>query len=118
MGGRMATARDFGLAVGRLEPGTLNAITDVPGVMVGHRDVRGEGIFTGVTAVLPHGGDLFRQKVRAAIDVINGFGKSAGLMQIAELGTIETPLLLTNTFGVAACMDALIRRAVAANPEI
>ena len=114
----MATARDFGLVVGRLEPGPHNAITDVPGVAVGHRDVSGEGIFTGVTAVLPHGGDLFRQKVRAAVEVINGFGKSAGLMQIAELGTIETPILLTNTFGVAACVDALIGRAIASNPQI
>jgi D-aminopeptidase len=114
----MAAARDFGLAVRRLEPGPLNAITDVPGVMVGHRDVRAANVFTGVTAVLPHGGDLFRQKVRAAVEVINGFGKSAGLTQIAELGTIETPILLTNTFGVAACVDALIRRAVAANPQI
>lgn len=114
----MTTARDLGLIVGQLPPGPLNAITDVAGVTVGHADVRGEGIATGVTAVLPHGGDLFRSKVRAAVDVINGFGKSAGLMQVAELGTIETPILLTNTFGVAACSEALIRRAIAANPEI
>lgn len=114
----MTTARDFGLIVGQLPCGPLNAITDVPGVTVGHADVRGEGIATGVTAVLPHGGDLFRSKVRGAVDVINGFGKSAGLMQVAELGSIETPILLTNTFAVAACSEALIRRAIAANPEI
>ena len=114
----MTTARDLGLFVGQLPPGPLNAITDVPGVAVGHADVRSEGIATGVTAVLPHGGDLFRSKVRAGVDVINGFGKSAGLMQVAELGAIETPILLTNTFGVAACSEALIRRAIAANPEI
>ena len=115
----MQTARQLGLIPkGRLEPGAVNAITDVPGVAVGHRSLRGEGIFTGVTAVVPHPGDLFRIKPRAAVEVINGFGKSAGLMQVAELGTIETPILLTNTFGVAACTEALIRRAIAANPAI
>jgi D-aminopeptidase len=115
----MQTARELGLMPeGRLEPGPGNAITDVPGIAVGHRSLRGEGIFTGVTAVVPHPGDLFRLKPRAAVEVINGFGKSAGLMQVAELGTIETPILLTNTFGVAACTEALIRRAIAANPAI
>lgn len=115
----MTTARDFGLIPGgRLAAGPGNGITDVPGVAVGHRSLRGEGIFTGVTAILPHPGDPFRLKPRAAVEVINGFGKSAGLMQVAELGTIETPILLTNTFGVAACTEALIRRAVAADPAI
>ena len=115
----MATAREFGLIPGgRLAAGPLNALTDVPGVTVGHRSLRGNGIFTGVTAIVPHPGDLFRLKPRAAVEVINGFGKSAGLMQVAELGTIETPILLTNTFGVAACTEALIRRAIAANPQI
>ncbi len=117
----MGTARELGLIVegaNALPPGTLNAITDVPGVGVGHRTLRGNGIATGVTAILPHGDDPFRVKVRAAVEVINGFGKSAGLVQVAELGTIETPILMTNTFGVAACTEALIRRAVAANPAI
>ncbi|MFQ6162378.1 P1 family peptidase [Sinorhizobium meliloti] len=115
----MKTARELGLIPqGRLEPGPGNAITDVAGVSVGHRSLRGEGLFTGVTAILPHAGDVFRVKTRAAVEVINGFGKSAGLMQVAELGTIETPILLTNTFGVAACTEALVRRAIAANPEI
>ncbi len=115
----MKTARDWGLiGQGRLEPGPGNAITDVPGVAVGHRSLRTEGIFTGVTAIVPHSGDLFRLKPRAAVDIINGFGKSAGLMQVAELGTIETPILLTNTFGVAACTQALIAQAIAANPQI
>lgn len=115
----MKTAREWGLMPeSRLAPGPGNAITDVAGVRVGHRSLRGEGIFTGVTAVVPHPGDLFRLKPRAAVEVINGFGKSAGLMQVAELGTIETPILLTNTFGVAACTEALIRRAIAANPAI
>jgi len=114
----MPTARDFGLDCGLLPPGPLNAITDVEGVAVGHRTLRGDGLATGVTAILPHAGDLFRQKVRAGVEVINGFGKSVGLMQVAELGTVETPILLTNTFSVAACSQALIRRAIAANPEI
>lgn len=115
----MKTAREWGLMPeGRLEPGPGNAITDVAGVAVGHRSLRGDGRFTGVTAVVPHAGDPFRLKPRAAVEVINGFGKSAGLMQVAELGTIETPILLTNTFGVAACTEALIRRAIAANPAI
>ncbi|WP_324764776.1 P1 family peptidase (plasmid) [Sinorhizobium meliloti] len=115
----MKTARELKLIPqGRLEPGPGNAITDVAGVSVGHRSLRGEGLFTGVTAILPHAGDVFRVKPRAAVEVINGFGKSAGLMQVAELGTIETPILLTNTFGVAACTEALVRRAIAANPEI
>lgn len=114
----MGAARDFGLGVGRLAPGLNNAITDVPGVMVGHKTIVADGLATGVTAVLPHDGDLFRSKVRAAVEIINGFGKSAGLMQLAELGTIETPILLTNTFSVASCTEALIKRAIAANPEI
>ena len=115
----MKTARELGLIPqGTLGAGPDNAITDVPGVTVGHHSLRGDGLFTGVTAVVPHQGDLFQLKPRAAVEVINGFGKSAGLMQVAELGTIETPILLTNTFGVAACTEALIRRAIAANPTI
>ena len=115
----MKTAREWGLMPeGRLQPGPGNAITDVAGVAVGHRSLRGEGLFTGVTAIVPHPGDLFRLKPRAAVEVVNGFGKSAGLMQVAELGTIETPILLTNTFGVAACTEALVRCAIAANPAI
>ncbi|WP_274629063.1 P1 family peptidase [Arvimicrobium flavum] len=115
----MKTARELGLMPkSRLTVGPDNAITDVPGVSVGHRSLHADGIFTGVTAIVPHPGDLFRLKPRAAVEVINGFGKSAGLMQVAELGTIETPILLTNTFGVAACTEALIRRAIADNPAI
>ncbi|PVA09838.1 aminopeptidase [Pelagivirga sediminicola] len=102
----------------RFPVGKTNTISDISGVRVGHADIRGEGICTGVTAVLPHDGDLFRQPVPAAVSVLNGFGKSVGLLQLAELGEIETPILLTNTFGVPACTTALIRRAIAANPEI
>ncbi|OCW59500.1 P1 family peptidase [Hoeflea olei] len=117
----MTTARDLHLwsdGPNSLAPGPLNAITDVEGVRVGHHTLSGNGLATGVTAVLPHGDDPFRLKVRAAVEIINGFGKSAGLVQVAELGTIETPLLLTNTFGVSACTEALVRRAIAANPAI
>lgn len=111
-------ARDHGLICGRLPPGPLNAITDVAGVCVGHRTLREGEVLTGFTAVLPHDGDLFREKVRAGVDVINGFGKSAGLMQVAELGQIETPILLGNTFSVAAGIDALVGRGLDANAEI
>ena len=93
-------------------------ITDVPGVRVGHRTlVAGDGC-TGVTAILPQGGDVYRDRPVAASYVLNGFGKSVGLMQIDELGQIETPILLTNTFSVGTCANALIRQAVAANPGI
>lgn len=101
-----------------LPTGPENSIRDVPGVAVGHL-TRDEGaIQTGVTAILPHDGDLFRDPVPAGATVLNGFGKSAGLIQLIELGEIETPILLTNTFGVAAGTEALIRRAIAANPAI
>ena len=111
-------ARDFGLVCGTLLTGELNAITDVPGVMVGHLSMHAGDVLTGVTAILPHGGNLFRTKARAAVEVINGFGKSTGLVQVAELGTIETPILLTNTFAVGTCATALIRAAIEANPDI
>jgi D-aminopeptidase len=114
----MTAARDFGLVCGILPPGKNNAITDVPGVRVGHHTMRDGDINTGVTAILPHDGNLYRRKVLAASDIINGFGKSTGLVQVDELGSLETPILLTNTFGVGACSNALIRRAIAANPDI
>ena len=111
-------ARDFGLIRACLPTGPLNAITDVPGVAVGHHTLCSGDLRTGFTAILPHGGNLYREKVPAAVEVLNGFGKSAGLMQVAELGNIETPILLTNTFAVPVGMTALIRRAIAANPDI
>ncbi|MBA8818507.1 aminopeptidase [Ochrobactrum sp. P6BS-III] len=113
-----ATARDFGIICGIMPTGSKNAITDVPGVRVGHHTLRDGDINTGVTAILPHDGNLYRRKVLAACDVINGFGKSTGLVQIEELGTLETPILLTNTFGVGTCANALIREAIASNPDI
>ncbi|HEX8687952.1 MAG TPA: P1 family peptidase [Pyrinomonadaceae bacterium] len=102
-------ARDIGLRVGVLPPGRLDAITDVGGVRVGHATlIRGEDVRTGVTAVLPHGGNLFREKVPAAVFVGNGFGKLMGSTQVEELGEIETPILLTNTLGVPRAADALV----------
>jgi D-aminopeptidase len=102
-------ARDLGLKVGVIPVGPLNAITDVGGVMVGHTTIiRGENIRTGVTAILPHNGNLFREKVPAAIFVGNGFGKLAGSTQVSELGEIETPILLTSTLSVPRVADSLL----------
>ena len=90
--------RELGYAVGRFAPGALNAIVDVPGVLVGHRTViEGDRLRTGVTAILPHGGNLYEEKVLGGYHAVNAYGKAAGLTQLAELGTIESPLLLTNT---------------------
>ena len=111
-------ARNFGIVTGDMPTGAHNAITDVAGVAFGHCTIRDGDINTGVTAILPHAGNLYRRKVLAACDVINGFGKSVGLVQVEELGTIETPILLTNTFGVGTCANALIRQAIEANPDI
>ncbi len=102
-------ARDIGLQVGVLAPGPLNAITDVAGVAVGHVTlIRGEQVRTGVTAILPHTGNLFREKVPGAVFVGNGFGKLAGSTQVNELGEIETPILLTSTLNVPRVADALL----------
>ena len=102
-------ARDIGLRVGVLPAGKLNAITDVEGVRVGHATlIKGEDVRTGVTAVVPHGGNLFREKVPAAVFVGNGFGKLMGSTQVEELGELETPILLTNTLNVPRVADALV----------
>ena len=103
--------------VGSLQPGVRNAITDVAGVTVGHHTLDENEVQTGVTVVRPHGGNLFRDRVPAAAVVINGFGKSIGLVQVEELGVLETPIALTNTFSVAAVATAQIRQCIAANPE-
>ncbi len=96
-----ARARDLGIVVGTHPTGILNAITDVTGVRVGHTTLhRGKATHTGVTAILPHGGNWFQEKVPAAIVVQNGFGKLVGFTQVAELGQLETPILLTNTLAV------------------
>ncbi len=101
-------ARQLGIAPGVFATGPLNAITDVPGVRVGHVTlVQGSDIRTGVTAILPHAGNLFQEKVPAAIVVGNGFGKLIGLSQVNELGMLETPILLTNTLNVWEAAAAL-----------
>ena len=102
-------ARDLGLKIGILPTGPLNAITDVNGVLVGHTTIiRGDNVRTGVTAILPHGGNLFRDKVPGAVFVGNGFGKLAGSTQVNELGEIETPILLTSTLSVPRVADYLL----------
>jgi D-aminopeptidase len=107
-------ARDLGLAPGVFPPGPLNAITDVAGVRVGHTTiVEGDAVRTGVTAILPHGGNLFQDKVAGAVFVGNAFGKLAGSTQVAELGTIETPIVLTNTLSVGAAIEAVVRHTLA-----
>ena len=102
-------ARDLGIKIGVLPAGVLNAITDVNGVLVGHTTIiRGDNVRTGVTAILAHGGNLFREKVPGAVFVGNGFGKLAGSTQVNELGEIETPILLTSTLSVPRVADYLL----------
>ena len=114
-------AREAGIKVGILPAGPLNAITDVNGVLVGHTTViRGDNVRTGVTAILPHGGNLFREKVPGAVFVGNGFGKLAGSTQVNELGEIETPILLTSTLSVPRVADYLLdyMLALAGNEDV
>src|SRR5918997_4101234 len=102
-------AADLGIVVGVIPRGPLNAITDVSGVLVGHATLtKGETVRTGVTAILPHGGNLFQEKVPGAVFVGNGFGKLAGSTQVNELGEIETPILLTSTLSVPRVADFVI----------
>ena len=104
------TLREWGFPTGIFETGRYNAITDVPGVTVGHVTcIEGDSIRTGVTAIVPHQGNIFRNKVPAAIYVGNGFGKLAGMSQVSELGNIETPVILTNTLSVAAGIEGAVR---------
>ncbi len=120
-------ARELGIILGVLPTGPQNAITDVAGVRVGHATIRrGNGplvrgvgpVRTGVTAILPHGDNLFMEKVPAAAEVFNGYGKTIGLVQVAELGELETPLLLTNTLNIGRVADALVGWMVEQNPAI
>jgi D-aminopeptidase len=111
-------ARDLGLAPGIFRPGAHNAITDVAGVRVGHVTViEGEGTRTGVTAILPHPGNPYADRVPAGLSVMNGFGKLAGATQLAELGELETPIVLTNTLAVGRAVEAVIDWTLARNPE-
>ena len=104
------TLREWGFPMGIFETGMYNAITDVPGVTVGHVTcIKGDSIRTGVTAIVPHQGNIFSHKVPAAIYVGNGFGKLAGVTQVRELGNIETPIILTNTLSVAAGIEGVVR---------
>jgi D-aminopeptidase len=109
--------RELGYSVGRFPPGERNALVDVPGVLVGHRTlVEGDRLRTGVTALLPHGGNLYEEKVLGACHVVNAYGKAAGLTQLAELGTVESPLLLTNTLSVGAAWEGGLRHVLEQNP--
>lgn len=117
--------RESGRIIGKLPPGSRNCITDVEGVMVGHvtldfpLDEAGENYAcAGVTAILPHKGNLFKEKVTAASYVINGFGKTTGLVQVTELGVLESPIMLTNTFAVPAVMQGTLEYMLERNPEI
>jgi L-aminopeptidase DmpA. Serine peptidase. MEROPS family S58 len=102
--------RDLGISPGLFDPGPLNALTDVEGVHVAHRTlVEGDSVRTGVTAIQPHQGTLFAEKVPAAVHVGNGFGKAAGFLQVQELGTIETPIVLTNTLDVGTAVEAVVQ---------
>lgn len=101
--------RDLGVRPGIFPPGPKNALTDVAGVRVGHRTlVREDSVRTGVTAILPHGGNLFQNKVPAAVWVGNGFGKAAGFLQVQELGNLEAPIVLTNTLAVGTAVEAVV----------
>jgi D-aminopeptidase len=103
------TLSDFGIQIGVLPRGSFNAITDVPGVLVGHTTlIKNDSIRTGVTAILPHHENLFQQKVPAGIFAANGFGKLTGVTQVKELGNIESPIILTNTLSVSNAMQAVV----------
>jgi D-aminopeptidase len=110
--------RELGYTVGRFPTGPLNALVDVPGVRVGHRTLdEGERRRTGVTAILPHDGNLYAEKVLGACHVVNGYGKAVGLTQLEELGSVESAVLLTNTLAVGAVWEGGVRHALEQNPE-
>jgi D-aminopeptidase len=110
--------RDYGIKIGTMSTGKRNAISDVADVAVGHVTLDSGDIKTGVTAVIPHSGNLFKEKVVACVHVINGFGKSQGLVQINEMGTIETPIILTNTLGVGRAYSGLVKYMLEENDDI
>jgi D-aminopeptidase len=116
--GQRVRAREIGLRPGQFAPGPLNAITDVAGVLVGQvTRVEGETIRTGVTAIRPHDGNLYAERVPAGLAVINGFGKLAGATQLMELGELETPIVLTNTLAVGRALEAVVDWTLARNAE-
>ena len=111
--------REMGLEIGLFQPGQWNAITDVPGVKVGHETIiRGDNVRTGVTIISPHDGNLFENKVMGAVHVTNGFGKALGFTQVEELGTIETPIGLTNTLNIFIVANAIVDYVISKNPTI
>ena len=113
------TFRDYGFSIGVLPPGQDNSITDVSGVLVGHFSLNIDNyIWTGVTALIPHTGNIFMEKVPAAVYVANGFGKLTGSTQVQELGNIETPIVLTNTLSVPVAAEALIEYSLKKNENI
>ena len=110
--------RDYGVEIGTMKTGMLNAITDVEGVTIGQVTLMDGDMQTGVTAILPHQGDLFHDKLTASSHVINGFGKTMGTIQLAELGTLETPIVLTNTLNVGTAANAVIDYMLEKNRDI
>lgn len=114
----MTSGENISLKIGDMPMGRFNSIADVEGVTVGHVTLSEGSARTGVTAILPHQGNLFREKVLGACSIINGFGKSAGLVQVDELGTIETPIILTNTLSVGDASKGLIQYMLEQNEEI
>jgi D-aminopeptidase len=110
--------RELGYRLGRFPTGDRNALVDVPGVLVGHRTLyEGKRLRTGVTAILPHGGNLYAEKVLGACHVVNGYGKATGLSQLAELGTIESPVLLTSTLSVGPVWEGGLQHVLEQNPD-
>ena len=116
--GRRNSKENIKLKIGKLQKGKNNLITDVKGVKVGHKTLDNGNIKTGVTAIIPHSDNIFREKLICSSYVINGFGKSVGLVQINELGTLETPIILTNTLSVGTCSTALVKYMLKENDDI
>ncbi len=114
----MGLQKDSKIQIGSIKKGNKNLITDVEGVKIGHVTLNDGNIKTGVTAILPHGGNMFKEKVMASVSIINGFGKSIGLLQIEELGNIETPIMMTNTLSVGTVADGLVRYMLSENEDI
>ena len=114
----MGVESRYGLKFGYMDHGPRNLITDVPGVRVGHVTIHDGEVHTGVTAIIPHTGDVFHEKCLAGAHVINGFGKSIGLVQVQELGTLESPILLTNTLSVGTVSTALVEYMLERNDDI
>lgn len=114
----MGLSKESGISLGKWPKGDKNLITDVPGVKVGHVTLNDGDVKTGVTAIIPHEGDLFHDKLMAGTAVINGFGKSVGLVQIDELGTLESPIIMTNTLSVGTALTASVKYMLERNPDI